>query len=338
MQQSEKQTTKARLDGNYPGLNGLSYGIGYLEQLLAILSEPLLISCAALAVVDFITGGRLLQLPAIMYIWAGSLAIAVSACFIVTWRRAIRAFTLNYYGAAIGLCVMGIALGLVDWAAIDVQSLQQTLGVSFTNALAQLNLNIILITHLRSAVAIAMAVVVAISNHTAVTTAQRPARRLILVERILDRIAPVVEVTPPGGVTIQETDSPVPLQIIAPDLDEKLQKTREFLALHPEATDEALAQYLSITRAAAARFWRLQAEVQPTQPGEQKGNLANLNQIDDKDTGELPIYTGRFESKESAIRAALAKSPQASPEAIAQEAGCSVRTAQRWMDKIRSEQ
>ncbi len=63
------QSKKVRLDGEYPGLNGLSYLIGYMEQLLAILSEPLLIGCAALAVVDFITGGRLLQLPAIMYVW-----------------------------------------------------------------------------------------------------------------------------------------------------------------------------------------------------------------------------------------------------------------------------
>jgi hypothetical protein len=124
-----KQSTKARLDGEYPGLNGLSYLIGYLEQLLAILSEPLLIGCAALAVVDFLTGGGLLNIPTITYLWAGSLAVSITACFIVTWRRAIRAFSLNAYGAAIGLCLMGIALGLVDWAAIDTQSLMQTMGV-----------------------------------------------------------------------------------------------------------------------------------------------------------------------------------------------------------------
>src|SRR5215472_11737250 len=144
----------------YPGLNGLSWGIGYLEQLLAILSEPLLIACAAIAVIDFVTGGGLLKLPFIQYAWASSLAISVTACFIVTWRRAIYALSRNRYGVAIGLVVLGLALGLVDWSAVDVQSLQQTLGVNFATALSQLNLNIILITHIRSAVAIAMAVVV----------------------------------------------------------------------------------------------------------------------------------------------------------------------------------
>ncbi len=313
------QSKKARLDGEYPGLNGLSYLIGYLEQLLAILSEQLLIGCAALAVVDFITGGRLLQLPAIMYVWAGSLAIAVSACFIVTWRRAIRAFTLNYYGAAIGLCVMGIALGMVDWAAIDVQSLQQTMGVSFTSALAALNLNIILITHLRSAVAIAMAVVVAISNHTAVTTAQRPARRLILVERLLDRIAPVVSQTPAlQEVTIQEQAAPALLQIDAPDPYEKLQKTREFLAMHPSTTDEELAQHLGIDRPAAARFWRLKAI--------------------DRAENLQPIYQGQFQSKEQQIAALLHENPQLTALQVAEQAGCHVRTAAKWMQRFQEEQ
>jgi hypothetical protein len=266
--------TKARLDGQYPGLNSLSYLIGYLEQLLAILSEPLLIGCAAVAVIDFITGGRLLELPIIMYAWAGSLAIAVSATFIVTWRRAIRAFTLNYYGAGVGLAIMGIALGVVDWAAVDVQSLMQTLGVSFTTALSQLDLNIILITHLRSGVAIAMAVVVAISNHTAVTTAQRPARRLILVERLLDKIAPVVEpASALQEVTIQEQAAPALLQI------------------------------------------------------EQESSVENLQ----------PIFQPRFESKEQQIAAQLRNNPQLTVEELSKQAGCHIRTAQKWYTKYKEE-
>ena len=49
------QKAKMSLDGSYPGLNMLSWSIGYLEQFLAILSEPLLIVCAAIAVIDFMT-------------------------------------------------------------------------------------------------------------------------------------------------------------------------------------------------------------------------------------------------------------------------------------------
>lgn len=204
---SKKQETKPiklSLDGNYPGLNGLSYWIGYLEQFLAILSEPLLIACAALAVVDFMTGGRLLELPVLNYTWASSLAIAVTACFIVTWRRSIKAFTLNRYGVSISLAILGLLLGVVDFAAIAVQALQQTLNISFAQALSLLNLNVVMITYTRAGVTIAMAVVVALSNHTAVTTAQAPKRRLAFLDKALDKIAPVVTIEESNPLAIPE--------------------------------------------------------------------------------------------------------------------------------------
>ena len=257
----------------YPGLKTLSYYIGFLEQLLAILSEPLLIACAALAVVDFVTGGKLLTLPAIMYIWAGSLAVAVTACFIVTWRRAIYALTLNRYGAALGLVMLGLALGVVDWSAVDVQSLQQTLGLSFSSALAELNLNIILITHLRSGVAIAMAIVVAMSNHAQVASATAPKRRLVLVDKVLDAIAPVVE------------GQPQPLQLEGP---------HDALVNTP-ARDELAEHAQSLT-------------------------------------------TGRFASKEQEVARAMQERPGATAEEIAQEVGCNIRTAQKWIQKLQQVQ
>ncbi len=47
-----------------------------------------------------------------------------------------------------------------------------------------------------------------------------------------------------------------------------------------------------------------------------------------------PIYQGQFESKEQVIAAILARQPEASVEQVAQEAGCSLRTAQKWMSKL----
>lgn len=267
MNTKEQSKAPLRLDGDYPGLNGLSWAIGFLEQLLAIMSEPLLIGCAALAVVDFVTGGKLLALPFLMYTWAGSLAIAVTACFIVTWRRAIRAFTLNYYGVAIGLAFLGLALGIVDWAAIDVQSLQQTLSIPFTSALAALNLNIVLITHLRSAVAISMAVVVAVSNNTAVTTAQAPKRRLVFLEQVLNRIAPVVS-DAQGSAQVEqqvitnqaEAKHPTRLHAINADTElTPLERVEQALSSNPTCSDRELGRLTSLAPATAKRY-RLQIE------------------------------------------------------------------------------
>ncbi len=49
---------------------------------------------------------------------------------------------------------------------------------------------------------------------------------------------------------------------------------------------------------------------------------------------EQAIYTDRFESKEQIIAAILARQPGASVEQVAQEAQCSFRTAQKWMQKF----
>ncbi len=183
--------------------------------------------------VDFMTGGRLLELPVLNYTWAGSLAIAVTACFIVTWRRAIKAFTLNRYGVSIGLAFLGIILGIVDFAAIAVQALQQTLNISFAQALALLNLNIVLITYTRAGVTIAMAVVVALSNHTAVTTAQAPKRRLAFLEKALNKIAPVVS---------DETAQPAQV-VIAPDPEQEIEQVapKQSARLHIVETNPKLS-------------------------------------------------------------------------------------------------
>lgn len=232
-QQSVQQTSKAKgsLDGNYPGLNAISWGIGYLEQTLSVISEPLLLVCAAIAVIDSITGGHLMEIGLINYTWAASLAIAVTACFIVTWRRSIRALGFNRYSAAIGLAFLGTLLGMVDLAAIAIQALQQTLNISFAQALAMLNLNIVIITYIRSFVAIAMAVVVAVSNNTAVTAAQAPkqAARLHIVEANPVRPSP---------------DS-LPLE-----------RVRQVLSSEPDCSDRKLGR-LSGMSAATAKKYRL---------------------------------------------------------------------------------
>lgn len=77
-------------------------------------------------------------------------------------------------------------------------------------------------------------------------------------------------------------------------------------------------------------------EVAPKQLLAPENTSANLTEIDGQDTA--PIMSLRFLSKEQPIRTALQASPEASVEQIAQIAQCSPRTAQRWIDKIRSEQ
>jgi hypothetical protein len=274
MSKKEKQSApeqpkkeKLSLDGNYPGLNGISWGIGYLEQTLSVISEPLLLVCAAIAVIDSITGGHLMEIGLINYTWAAALAIAVTACFIVTWRRSFRAFGYNRYGAGIGLAFLGSLLGLVDLAAIAIQALQQTLNISFAQALAMLNLNIVVMTYIRSFVAIAMAVVVAVSNNTAVTAAQAPKRRLAFLEKALDTLASVVsdETAQPAQTVItpsteQEVEQRVPkqsarLHIVEPSTDgQPLERVKRVLSVEPDCSDRRLGALTNLAPATAKKY------------------------------------------------------------------------------------
>ena len=54
--------------------------------------------------------------------------------------------------------------------------------------------------------------------------------------------------------------------------------------------------------------------------------------------GEHPIYGERFESKEHVIAAILRRSPGATPEQVAAEADCTVRTALKWMGRLSSKE
>jgi hypothetical protein len=50
---------------------------------------------------------------------------------------------------------------------------------------------------------------------------------------------------------------------------------------------------------------------------------------------DQPIYAPQFESKEGVIADILLKKPDASLEEVAQEAGCSERTAEKWLLRLR---
>ena len=109
----------------------------------------------------------------------------------------------------------------------------------------------------------------------------------------------------------------------------------------PAMSDETMQQIL----ARLAKVDELEAQLARVSVQEAPAALiegpANRKQMDEapaQSTDELPIYNGKFLSKEPAIRAALAAMPDASVESIAQAVQCSPRTAQRWMEKIRSGQ
>jgi hypothetical protein len=290
---------------DYPGLSHLAYGIGYLEQLLAILAEPLLIAGFSVAMIDFLSGGGLLALGVIKYAWAVTQAIAIDACFIVTWRRAFRAFADNHWLAGASYVLLGLLLGVVTWAAVDLQSLQQALGLGSAGALAHLSLTAETVTQLRSAVAVVMGVVVALSNHQVVSGAQAPAvrRTFLPLKRLLDTYLPEsaslrVQVSsqqvqaeqkeelPEQVEPVHQSDhasptrsskpprtQPTPLHVVSIDGGDltPLERVREALETEPDASDRRIARLSSLSPTTVKKYRQLlaQQEVLTVQEGSQ---------------------------------------------------------------------
>jgi hypothetical protein len=66
----------------------------------------------------------------------------------------------------------------------------------------------------------------------------------------------------------------------------------------------------------------------PELPERSAGRAENDHQISE------PIYRPRFESKELVIKDIMQRQPGATAEEVAQAAGCTVRTAAKWIEKL----
>jgi hypothetical protein len=277
--EQQPKPAKLSLDNDYPGLNGFKYAIGYLEQALNIASEPLLAACFVIAVIDVMTGGHLMDIEVISYTWATALALAVTANFIITWRRSATALHLNRYGTSIILAILGVLLGIVDCAALAIKGLQQMLNIPFAQALTWLYLNPVLMVYIRSIVAVSILVVVALSNHLAITTAQAPKRRLALWDKALNKLAPVVSEETAQAVSTPDTEQKIkqvaPKQsarlhivetnLAKPNLDAMpLERVRQALSSEPDCSDRRLGK-LSGMSAATAKKYRLVIEQERAQ-------------------------------------------------------------------------
>jgi hypothetical protein len=101
-----------------PFLAGIAGVLRWLEELANILSGPLLTAGLAIALIDLLTDGRLLDSePSLLYGWAVSQAIGVDAQLVGAWDKARQAVRARRYWSLAGLLVLGLALAYVAWIA-----------------------------------------------------------------------------------------------------------------------------------------------------------------------------------------------------------------------------
>jgi hypothetical protein len=114
----------------------------WCEELLAILSGPLLTAGLLIALVDLLTDGKLLATqPELLYGWAIAMGAGLDAQLIGASVKLGRAVRTGAVWAAIGYTVLVLALAYVGFVAAQVFATQQADGITTAQALARLGMD-----------------------------------------------------------------------------------------------------------------------------------------------------------------------------------------------------
>lgn len=124
------------------GLAWLGSIIHWLEELTAMLAGPILTAGLGLALVDLLTGGKLLaDSPALLFAWAVSQALGLDAQLVGAAAKLGAAIRRRAGWAMLGYALLVAPLGYVAFQASSVFSTQQAEAISTAQALARLGMD-----------------------------------------------------------------------------------------------------------------------------------------------------------------------------------------------------
>lgn len=146
-------------------LQALAKALRWLEDLVSLVSGPVLLVGLGIGLVDLLTDGKLLiSVPALLFAWAISQVVGVDAYLVVIWDHAARAFRAGKYGTAFVLSIFGSVLAYVAFVAAQVFSLAQTYGMTTDQALATLGMSPLSWLFQRNILAVFLVIVFACSR------------------------------------------------------------------------------------------------------------------------------------------------------------------------------
>ena len=202
----------------YPGLPRLLHGVRWTQHLFSIVAEVLILLSFAMSGMDVSLGGVMALMPLLKILWAGMFALGIDTAFALSWVRVRQCLLHGHWLALTWNILLAIGMSIIVFEPISIQLLQQSLNVDFNHAVESLGINIVFLTYARSGVAVFLGAILAMTNVESdvleQSDADRPRRRIVLFDGLLNRIAPIVSVE----VTLahEETDQQVPAQLPAP--------------------------------------------------------------------------------------------------------------------------
>jgi hypothetical protein len=138
-----------------PVLAGIALLLRWLEELVVLLSGPLLMAGLGIGLVALLSDGQLLvTAPWLVYAWAISQTVGVDGQLVGAWYRVSVAVSRRRVGVALAFVLLGLLLAYIAYVAALVFATQQAYRLSTAEALARLGMDATAWLWQRSAVSV----------------------------------------------------------------------------------------------------------------------------------------------------------------------------------------
>lgn len=125
-----------------PLLGGISAFLRWLEELVVLVSGPMLTAGLGIGLVSLLSDGALLvSVPWLLYAWAISQTVGVDGQLVGAWYRVKVAQQRGKWGVVICFVLLGLILAYVGFVGSLIFAMQQAYHLSTAQALAELGMN-----------------------------------------------------------------------------------------------------------------------------------------------------------------------------------------------------
>ncbi len=281
---SKKDTMETR--GNVPvqdeqpykGLPELLHGVRWTQHLFAILAEILILIAFAMSGMDVSLGGIMTNIGFLKWFWGAVFALGIDTSFVIAWVRVRQCVINQQWGALVWNIILALGMSFIVFQPVAIQLFQQALSLDFNSALAELGINLIILVYARAIVAVLLGAILAMTNVETGLIEQveqclpaQPKRRLIVVDRVLNKIAPVVDAQPAQSLNAQSGNEQVvireePVKQIAANRSTSLrivetntqlepyERVKQVLSTHPDCSDRELGRLSGMAPATAKKY------------------------------------------------------------------------------------
>ena len=125
-----------------PLLGAIAACLRWVEELVVLVSGPMLTVGLGIGLVSLLSDGALLvSAPWLLYAWAISQTVGVDGQLVGTWYRVSVAVSKRRWGVVCAFIVLGVALAYVGYIGALVFAMQQSYHLTTGQALARLGMN-----------------------------------------------------------------------------------------------------------------------------------------------------------------------------------------------------